>query len=111
MSCPLLSGRRCAVRVPCLVLCCVCFAVCALPCVLRVLSFHADRLQCPAQLAFYDTPGILHPSKLRKRMTREMATSGLDVADGVDHVMVVVDASREIDRQMNAVFVLEQVRC
>ena len=52
------------------------------------------------QLAFYDTPGVLHPSKLQKRQPRELSTVGMDVADAVDLVLVVVDVTRGVNRQV-----------
>lgn len=61
------------------------------------------------QLLFYDTPGILHPTKMRRRMTREMSTSGLDTALGVDLVAVMVDATRPVREQYNALFVLDRL--
>lgn len=76
----------------------------------EVLAVLTDQ-RTNTQLSFFDTPGVLSPEdgagNARRRQPRELATAALDVAGRVDALLLVLDASRPLERQPNALYALE----
>ncbi|KAL6074510.1 tRNA modification GTPase TrmE [Balamuthia mandrillaris] len=58
------------------------------------------------QLVFLDTPGVVSPN-LSKRYGRSITTTGWDVAEKADVVLVLVDIARQVDSA--ALFILNKL--
>ena len=54
----------------------------------------------PAQVIFIDTPGIFNP---RRRLDRAMVAAAWGGAGDADHIVLVIDAARGIDRDTAAI--------